>query len=435
MSVLTYNNVTLPYCFGTQFSQEAVFDDKGGTDWCLMKFDITLQAVVNLSYINSIAPDVAADAAELDVLANAADLMAIIRTRLLQPRKSFSMKFNDVELIPKTQEGRNTSRNTRTTLAASTVDANNGPMPQSCTVTQTTAETFLIRYHIIAHYWENPSIATVRTNGGIVDNLRGNAVIFNRWQESVDIDGQNFSTRTREGTYRIRSDNATRDFADFFRETMGVLSVPRGWLRQAAKYTVSPDGMSIHYVIVDQEQFKMPPRPAYLAEGNYAETAARKGGYRRNVQVRIKLTGAKHTPQHVLVQTAIAVAASKLQRAGNVVFGTGNGGILESISVGVDMYRNIVECSILGSTNATGNITTAGGLIPGNGTVRVPAPSPNLTLTPFSDARNWQPPAYVRGYAGAMLHAAAYYDPSLRNTVMHPGEGQLSQGNEPGTGN
>jgi hypothetical protein len=81
----------------------------------------------------------------------------------------------------------------------------------------------------------------------------------------VQIDKFMASTRTRSGTFIIRSDNAERITADQIRTQMAVLGVPNGFQRESATYTQSTDGLSIKYDIVDKEYFKAPPQDAFEA--------------------------------------------------------------------------------------------------------------------------------------------------------------------------
>lgn len=128
MSVLSYNGVYLPYSFTTGFRQEAVYDDMSGTDWILTRFDIQIQCVVNADYATQLAPELVGIQTR-----SAADVMNIIRSRLLKPRKRLSFKFNGVELIPQPQEGIGSPGD---------VDARNGPQPQSCILIELTNTAF-----------------------------------------------------------------------------------------------------------------------------------------------------------------------------------------------------------------------------------------------------------------------------------------------------
>jgi len=99
-----------------------------------------------------------------------------------------------------------TNRNT------GTVDAKNGPQPQSCNVTQLTNTSFLLHVHVVAHYWENNGVGTQTPLS--TGNLSGSDVLSNRWTESVDLDENQFTTKTRSGKFIIRTDNVDGFVAD-----------------------------------------------------------------------------------------------------------------------------------------------------------------------------------------------------------------------------
>ena len=405
ISQITYNGITLPYGATTSFKQVAVRDDLGDTDWILTRFDITVNAVINLDYLPLLAPDLV-NASTGDT---ASFLMKTVRPRLLQHRKRLSFTFAGEELIPEIQEGN-----------LGTVDADNGPKPQTCDILELTNTTFLISYHIIASYWENfaDASATFTPPPVSIDNPTGNPVLFNRWTDSIDISDLSMSRRTREGKFRIRSDNAAGLIADQFRFAMAQLGVPAGFLRESSRYVVSPDGLSLQYQIVDKEVFKLPPSPAYKAAGEYTESSG-KASATRFVEAWVRLEAAKTVNQSVLVQKCISVVVKKL----HINFsdrGDQPSAIPISASLRLGMYDNWVHCQIKAQVTKTtkryDNIAWM---------------NKSVCFTPFSDAggtfQGATTPAYpVYGTAGRLLQAAAYWDPSLRNLKMDPKTGNIA---------
>lgn len=445
MSVIQYNGVVLPYAFFTNFDQQPLYDDQGGVDWYVTKFDIKAQAVLNFEYLGAIAPEL------VGRTTNPADIAKFIRERLLQPRRILSVQFNGVELLPQRQVNAS-----GTMIGTGEVDAKNGPQPQSCTLTQLTNTTFLATFHIVAHYWENTAI---NASGAVsLTNRRGGNVLFNRWTESQQIDDCNYSIRVREGKFMIRSDNAAGLIADRFRPTLAILAVPQGFLRQNAKYTVSPDGLGLQYHIEDKEFFKRPPEipgedsegefSAYRANGEYTESSPQRGGVLRFCEARVALSGDKRTPQWRLLQMAIAIAASKVNinaigraqdMAAALIAGAGGLGggfagtsslvnaalarevIPESFSMRVDLYKNEVEVRYRAFMTSRSGFSAANGRINGIAGLR----ATGLTSTPGSPGSFQTPPDYPdRGTANWLLQAAAYFDPSL-NITLNPTGGNL----------
>lgn len=403
MSSLNYSGITLPYCFVSDVDQRAVYDD-ADTDVICTEFDINVQATLNWNYLSIISPTLWNGGNPLTQ--NPADAMNAIRAALLKPRQTLSLKFGGVELIP--QITGNTGK----------TDSQNGPKPKSCRIVQMTDTTFLISYHITARYLENPTIGA----NGHTTHAQGSDVLSNRWSESVDIDDCNYTTRTRTGKFIIRTDNADGFIADQIRAQMAVVSIPQGFTRSGSQYTVSPDGMAIEYRIVDKEEFKMPPQPAFKASGSYTESLGRQAAM-KTVECEVSLKGDKGTSQSKLVETAIAVCAAKVRlntpmpqkRKGGTLFGGGppptsdkrqeNVRILEEARCKIGLYENTVDCYIRimapVSENRFQNLAFAD----------------IDTFTPLSDKVVYTPNYQLRGSASLLLQAAAYYDPTLAQKI------------------
>lgn len=420
MSLIKYNDINLSYPLTTKFIQEAVDDEVGHVDWILTKFDIQAQYLINAEYIDVIAPQYANFNPT-----NAAAVMKQIRTDLLERRRLLSFIINGVQQIP-----------ARAGVVGLT-DAKNGPTPISCEILQMTAETFLLNYHIVAHYWENYGV-----NKNTTRNNPSNPVLFNRWSETQELDGCQFSKRTREGTYMIRSDNVEGVTADVLRSKMAVVGVPDGFLRENSSYTISPDGLAIKYKVTDKEVFKMPPAQALEAEGEYRETATMNGAVRYG-EVRIKLKGSKNSSQAALVETAVAIAALKLDINGaRRTAGTGVGfSIVDFATIRVGMYENWVEFHI--RAMMTGGKSRLDGVV---GFCGPEGFSAAMVNTPGSSGFLPKPVYYDRGTAPLLLKAAAYYDPNLIDNSLNKGgpftannpitpanTNQMNKGKEPGT--
>ncbi len=459
MSILSYNGVTLPYAYTTSFTQEAV-GDASNTDWMITRFDISVQSIINFSYINMLA----ADAVGVANANNPAAIMRLIYSRLMKRRKTLSFTINGYQVVPQAQTGN-----------LGTVDARNGPIPQSCSVKQMGNTSFMVDYHIVAHYWENnPGLASaaIGPNGGV--NNPGNNILSNRWGESQGINSRNFSTKSRSGTYTIRSDNQAGKIVDQFRSSMAQLSVPAGFLRTGANYSVSEDGLSLSYQITDTEVYKLPPWPALEAEGYYTESLASNGG-KRFGEVNLTLRAGKGNglgavagvafaalgagDQAKLVNVAVAIAYQKLALGGKI-------GKIDHSAIRVNMYDNEVNVSVRGMFNVRSNplqssapgaaiglgnsVINALGLRGGGGAVSLAAAKvneglssmfmnwSNMVFTPGSDPiannANFQIPNPlnypVNGSAAILLQAAAYYDPSITATFVDPASGQFNQGNK-----
>lgn len=413
MSVFTYNGISLPYASMLQFDQRVMYDEKGNTDWYCTQFDIVVQGMINTNYLAAISPDIAAQN-----FVNAAEIMTAIRTRLERPRRLLSYTFNGIQLIPQPPAGQ-----------TGTVDAQNGPKPQKISITQMTNAMFVVTFHVIAHYWERDATAGGTTLNPVLQipviNQPGvTSVLYNRWTESVELDDLQMSTRTREGRFVIRSDNATGSIADQIRSQMAITGVPSGFVRDRSSYTVTADGLGIEYRVIDKEVFRVPPGLAKRARGEYIETAVGALGGGKpftTAQCRVSLSGDKDTDQGRLAFTAFQIATQKIAIQGAQLGGKFGFALFDHATLKVDLFENNVDFNIRAVIKPA---TTKGGKgrkfgIWGfrfGGLSNVPQTS-----------QKGSPIYNDRGSASLLLQAASYYDPNLQNR-LNRGKDQMNNG-------
>lgn len=401
MSLIRYNGVTLPYNESTEFEITPLREDSG-TDWYISKYSLRTQCILTLDLIPILDPSLA-QATSL----NAAGMLKCVQERLQQPRKEWIFKFGSFDMIPTKPQG-----------VIGTVDAMNGPLPDPCRITQFTNNLFLLEWGITAHYWTNYDINPSGIGANIIRNLTSNAVLYNRWSESVAIDGLNYSRRTRSGMFQVASNNLQGVTVDQLRSQMAVLSIPNGFTRVSSNYAVSPDGLKLKFDIVDEEVFKPAPFPAFKADGSYKQTTTKGNGIVYG-EVNVTLEGSKNTNQAVMLQNAISVATAKVAACasdGRSATLKGSGAIILGAGIEVGMWKNIVKCWI--KTQFKSNRSLLYGL---SGIKRT------VTSTPSSDQNPLRvPPFKDRGTAALLLQAATYYDPNLANTMLAQGTIQTS---------
>jgi hypothetical protein len=386
---------------------------------------------VNVNYLGMLAPDLTIP----NGTQNPADIMNVIRTRLMRHRRKLSFKVNGVEMIPQPQNGNK-----------GTVDADNGPKPQYCTPLMLTDTTFMVQYQIIARYWESSggaagAVSSINPAGNpIVQNLPGNNVLYNRWTETVEMDACQYSTRSRQGKFVIRSDNTDGYTADQLRSQMAVIGVPSGYLRESSSYTIDPNGLGLSYKITDKEQYQMPPYPAFVAEGTYTETAKVYGACRfATVQIHLEGDNSDGSQQQLIGAAVSTCTAKLLQRSQQLNRNANPKGfnfMMTDAMLRIGMYKNTVDMSI-GARIIVTTARTKGKDDPKQNAVIQGAISAFVgmsTITPNSEAD--YTPAY-KDYGTStpyprLLQAAAYYDPSLVNVFMSQTKQQMSDGLQPG---
>lgn len=395
MSQHTYNGITFVSPLHTSFRQEAVYDDLGHTDRVGIKLDITVQSVINVAHIATIGVPPAADGA----VSNAAYVAKYMREKLLIPRKTWSIKFGGVEMVPE---------------HGTAVDSTNGPFPQDFSFTLLTNETF---------------IATFRCTGQFFnEDGRGYLTSF-RWTESVSIDNCNYSTRNRRGKFSIRSDNTKALTADKFRAGLkSIIGVPEGFNRRHSRFTLSANGLEVDFDIEDEEVFRQPPFPAFEAEGTYTESTTKLGNMRFG-EYRIRLKGDKKTDPALLTRRCVEIAAAKLLLNGGAAEGNPRQfAKLETCVISYDDFKNVASCTMKCMLNFRSRDRSPTSRVNGVPCIDFKA----LTSKPLhSDVAI--PNYKVMGTAALLLQAAKYWDPDADITI-DPGTGQLNNGTEPGTG-
>lgn len=385
MSLLTYNTIALPYSMLTKFECRNIYDEMGKIDRACTQFDIGVQALITAEAMDMLAPTLAGRTT------NPADIMKYAYDLLMTPRKQLSFKFNGVEFIPG-KAG-----------VTGTVDAMNGPLPQSCSFTRMNNTTWLVQYHIIAHYWIRYSISAA---GAVTfTNLPGGVALYNRWEERVELDHLEYSTRQRRGKFMIRSDNRNGILADEYRSQLAVCGVPEGFLRLHSSYTVDPAGLGLGYHLVDKEVYRLPPPGAFRAQGDYGEQGTRGDG-KRYITANLRLEAGKTMPQWELARLACAVVAGKLDIQGAKFFVKTNRAILEGASIRVGMYDNWAEVMMRAMVPVDPKVVQGAAFI-----------KPEIGKVHASDGVSPAPSYLDRGSANLLLNAAAYFDPDLTSQL------------------
>lgn len=433
MSIVTYNGITLPYPLHSNFSMESGYDESS-TDWVYTNIDATVQCLINKAFFQVIST-------QLDPAlgADIGSALRFIRSKLLQPRKALSIKVGGIDLIPPRQD--------KDAGGGRTVDARNGPQPQSCVLTKLNDNTFLMTYHIKGAYWENYKNAEEAVGG---TNRAGNPIISCRWSETQEIDNKGYSRRIRDGLMVLRSDDVEKASIDNFRENFAVVGIPFGFVRKQARYVVDKTGLGLQFHLEDEEVYLFPPFPAYEARGQYVESTTRMGAMRYG-EVTVELEGSKTSDKAQLLEVAYVIAISKIaslhvqvqfvaQDPGNLKKAAGFlGGKVVVIPVVRQKYPIILEQAIASSSlyenSVKVNMRVMLGPGPSAGRIEIPDPIPIVSAPVGSEPGVGQAPrmaSYGNPDVNLFLKTAAHFDPNLRDLKLDQGTGQLTQGQVPG---
>lgn len=286
MTSITSNGISLGFVKTNRVGQQAVYDPVSQTDMMYTKF--TIQSSSVLAVPTALAGE------------SPADTMKRIRHMLLVPRRAFSMSVGGREMI-----------------AVSAIDADgnalddaNGPKPISCDISQITESTFKIDYAIEVCLTDCDNLSALRNNGN-----RGAAVrpewLSMRYTMSHDINEEGYSTISVDGGLTCKSSLLASGGPDTLRGMVTPLPIP-GFKRHS-KYTISADGLTLHFSITDTEMYITPPPGTVKARGTH--TVSTPNGGKFIIDVNLTLEGRKETPKKDLLQMAVAIAYDRVERS------------------------------------------------------------------------------------------------------------------------
>lgn len=268
-AVYEYNGVILQLAQTLQFSWE-MERDPTGTDAMYTKYTIRVKGFVSTSTI--------------DIPKDTGATVFAIKAALETPRRAMLYTLGST-----------------TMLASTGMDAKIGPAPTEAIVREVSTGTFYVECGCILYQVDcNP------------DCSPADPVVSLRWTQSESFD-QNWNSKlVTDGLLIVRSD--LLQSADNFRVRCTPPLLP-DYIRTAASYTLSPDGLQLQFHFEDLEADRLPTFPATQAKGTYiVVTPQTSFGFTRIGTVDIELIGPKGTNRRDLMNRAVAMAYSKLER-------------------------------------------------------------------------------------------------------------------------
>lgn len=224
MSYLKYNSVILEIIHTQEMRRESVLDPTG-CQYLYTKWTIDVHCIFNPQATSYKDIPFGSSKGQLPAITDRA-----LRDRLLQPRKTLILK-----------DGGPDDRTILETPAAGySTDANNGPVPEECTVVSVHGtKTWAVRFRITACVNSCTSVPVV---------------LSHRWKRYTDCDQDYFSMLVTEGevhfnTARMIADGAYPD--DFRRDFFHL--IPGDCKREKVEVIPSDDGASLTYRLIDRE--------------------------------------------------------------------------------------------------------------------------------------------------------------------------------------
>jgi hypothetical protein len=305
MAVASYAGVQIAYVHGTQIDDEPQYSDDG-TEYLYTKRTVSFQGTLNTNLVPALLNELPAA------------ILVRIRHTLETPRGQLILCHNTFA---------DPSPLVYSPLAGQFTDAKNGPFPKRCNLKEIQgSECLLVDLSYETYVQECP--------GGI------STYLSHRWRESVTIDENFYTIKTRTGKIVTRSDFYVNPDA-----LRGIITPPidNGFKREKSEYVLQEDGLALMYTFIDRERYVQPPAPATTAEGHYVESTA-DGGIRW-AECRVKLTGSKYDyvgGKGALLTAAIAVVTARLELA-NILVSSPEGKWLAIGGIRQSLYENEVE--------------------------------------------------------------------------------------------
>lgn len=301
-TVQTYNGVIMHDVQTLSFEQVTEYDDSR-TDKVFDRFIIRTRSIV---HPNEFLPDgighpvgVKFSSASVVTTNTATDRMNAVHRTLMQPRGHYRFQVGEKLLSATPHAGQPDS------------DVNNGPKPIRCNITRVVgASCFEVEFEIeiCIVYCDAGQAALLATlasaSTGAVENLK---VLNNRWRITEEIDANLCRHRTIEGTLRV-------GHISYYPHAFRRLCVPpleKGFRRKRMMFADTPDGLSLHYQIVDEERYASPPPPAVDWDATYTEISG-VGALMGRAEMKIRLTGTPNCDKQKLVAALIGVVKSRL---------------------------------------------------------------------------------------------------------------------------
>jgi hypothetical protein len=369
MSRLIYNGVELSYIRTQSFEFNPVYDD-AGVDYLWTEVNIQVEAIMS----GTAAP---AQGGETPT-----QTMVRVRGLLETPRRTLQFFVNTNALLDTTV----------------TPDVKTGPIPGPVTINQISEATFMVSFKITTYIAECPAGSAPP------------AYISHRWKETVSIDENFYTTKTRTGKIYSRTDINTN--ADSLRGLV-IPPIDNGFKVTKIEVTLQEDGLALMYSFEEKEVFLQPPAPATKAEGDYIESSTTPGGAIRTGEVRVRLEGAKNSDTGALLQRAVLIAVTKVSPDGPIATKGNEDRPTKLVAAAVrqSMWENKVE------VNLKVQYTSTPSRIKG-----VAMDLKRFTVPPVGSEPGTLPPdPGLRGTAGLQLVAAAFQDPCSSAAILNTG--------------
>ncbi|MCE9556256.1 MAG: hypothetical protein K8T91_23145 [Planctomycetes bacterium] len=330
-TVVVYNGVEIRNCETLVFNNTIHYDESN-TDAVYSVFRCRWRGMIVPGYPMNVG--ISSGPGNNSAAAN----YTSIRSQLMQPRQSLTVTIGPDTLI--TCTGQN--------LAAADADVNNGPKPQALDIIHVagfrvlTVE-FEIEFAIMAcdgkPHGDPAAVAAV---------INTPEVISNRWTAQETRDENFYSELEYSGALKVRR---ITQGPDLFRYLVVPPLLP-GFQRMRCNFTVEPNGLGMHYRVMDKQQYAAPPPPATDWEAHYTIEAQNQAKIYSTVDV--SLNGPPGVNRGALLVAALQVCEARLGNLRQVPVNPAPGGgnqppravMVESATIREQLKDNKIQVTI-----------------------------------------------------------------------------------------
>lgn len=315
VTIAEYNGIRL-HNVQIQNLQQAVEYDATGTDQLFVRMRLTIRGTVFSGTLKETTrPHVEAAGLPVPLREMTPRELAAY---LSQPRKAFRLLIPDgnkeriiFEVDPATEK-----RDEHTTKN----DVDRGPKPLAVNIFNFARWGYELDFEIEFALQQ-------RTNPSEIFDPKGRAdwALNNRWSVSEALDENFFMTRTYQGT--IRLSQAVPDY-QFAARWLAFPQLEPGFKRESCEYTVSADGLTVQYRIVDRQQAHAPPWPCTKMEVSHSEALSKYGYYVQSA-CSVRLWGPPGVPKSMLLARLAQILRARLMWDGQF----GKSAFLESLRI------------------------------------------------------------------------------------------------------
>lgn len=244
-----YNGVTMNDVLTQQWDEEVVYDNSG-TDPLYTKVRLKFTGILHTEDRDESLPYISGPFSS--IVTTVETRIEEFRQRMMLPRGEFSLTCNGNFMLQVTGSESQTPASAVTLL-----DVRNGPKPISFEISNVWGgRVFRVSWTV--------EICIQRFCFGA-----SSPVLNNRWSVAESIDAKKYLTRTIRGELRLAS---YQPLSPMIYKALVIPELEDGFRCESIEYSVSPDGLTCQYSVVDKQIDLAAPWPAAEVDVRHTES-------------------------------------------------------------------------------------------------------------------------------------------------------------------